>query len=53
MLQKERQSRVNKIKGVVTALKDLVDNALHVEVQQDILMQMLGDTIPLHESLMP
>lgn len=55
-LQKERQSRVNKIKGVINALKDLMKNnnsTLHVQAQLDILMQMLEDAISLHESLMP
>lgn len=55
-LQKDRQSRVNKIKGVIIALKELMnndDNALQVQNQLDILMQMVEDVISLHESLMP
>ena len=46
---------MNKIKGVITALKDHMKNdtsALQVQAQLDFLMQMLEDAISLHESLM-
>lgn len=54
-LQKERQAKVNKIKGVIIALKELMennDNVSKVESQLDILMQMNEEAISLHGSLM-
>ena len=55
-LHKERQSRVNKIKGVIAALKRLMendDNASQVHNQLEVLMQLREDAMALHESLMP
>lgn len=53
--QKERQARVKKIKGVIIALKELMendDNISQVQTQLDILMQLHGEATSLHASLM-
>lgn len=55
-LQKECKSKVNKLKSVITALKELMkndDNVLQVQAQLENLMQILDDAISLHKSLMP
>ncbi len=55
-LQKERQSKVSKIKGVITALKEVMkgdNNASQVQSQLDVLMHLHDGAISLHKSLMP
>lgn len=55
-LQKERQSKVHKLKGTIITLKELMkndDNALKMQAQLDTMMQMHEDAISLHKSLMP
>lgn len=54
-LQKEWQARVNKIKCVIIALKELMENDDNVsqgQTQLDVLMQLHGEALSLHGSLM-
>ncbi len=53
-LQKDRKARVNKMKSVISALKELMenDNASQVQTQLDILKHLHEEAIFLHKSLM-